>query len=303
MFSAGGAPTFRGVLAASIGLLLLTTASSAAGEGADTLARAQELIQSFEYDAALEQLDNVAYDSNTAAPQRVEALELMGVLHFNLNQQQRARQLFERLLNVDPGHELTDTSYPPRLLRYYSTIRDSFIPQVSVEIEVDAFQDPPGSGHLQIETTVAGSTEGVAEAVALVRNPGEGSYRRAQMSRDGEDFFAEIPLQDAENAVEFYVEVTAPSGHVLAHAGSADDPISVSADSTSGMSYNTEQNGRDGGDRGDDGGGAQGERRWYATWWFWTIVGVVVAGSVATAIVLTLPDEQQEGSLGTRSLP
>lgn len=304
MFSGGETPTTRGVLAAAVGLVLLATASSAYGEGADTLARARELIQSFEYDAAFEQLETVSDDTSATASQRVEALELMGVLHFNLNRRPRARQMFERLLNVDPSHELTDTSYPPRLLRFYTSIRERFIPQVSVDIEVDAFQDPPGSDTLLIEATVAGTTGGVAEVVALVRSRGDESFRRALMTREGDDFFAEIPLRNGVNELEYYVEAAAPSGYVLAHAGSADAPLSVSAEASAGVSYNTESEEGNRGEEGSDGAGAEGEqRRWYATWWFWTIVGVVVAGGVATAVVLTLPDEQQEGTLGTRSLP
>jgi hypothetical protein len=43
-------------------------------------------------------------------------------------------------------------------------------------------------------------------------------------------------------------------------------------------------------------------RPWYRTWWFWTAVGAVVLGGATAAVVLTLPEEQQSGSLGTGRL-
>lgn len=51
-----------------------------------------------------------------------------------------------------------------------------------------------------------------------------------------------------------------------------------------------------------------GRRPWYRTWWFWTVTGVVVAGAVTTALVLTLPGEAEpppQGSLapGVVQLP
>lgn len=44
--------------------------------------------------------------------------------------------------------------------------------------------------------------------------------------------------------------------------------------------------------------------KWYQTWWFWTVVGVVAAGGVTTAVVLgTLPDDRPSAGRGVAIIP
>jgi hypothetical protein len=289
------------------GLALLAAGVAARGEAAgaaDALAAGRRLVQSFEYDAALEQLEAVSASADATAAQRVEALELVGVMHFSLRREPRARQVFERLLSLDPGHDLTDTSYPPRLLAFYASVRESFMPQQTVEVEAVASQEPAGTGPVRIEARIGGAAEGVAQAVTLVRAVGGTSFRRALMTRDaggGLSFTADVPADQAEGGLEYYVEAQAPSGHALARAGTAEAPLRFEppAPSTTAPEVGPAVA------EGDDGEREQPRprRRWYRSWWFWTIVGVAVAGGTAAAVVLTLPPEQEEGTLGTWSLP
>jgi hypothetical protein len=305
----------RRALGFATGLVLLAAGGAAwaeTGSAAEALAQGRRLVQSFEYDAALEQLEGVVRDASATATERVDALELMGVMHFNLRREPRARQMFERLLNLDPGHELADTSYPPRLLAFYGSIRESFMPQQTVRVEAEARQDQPGSGPVRIAAQVAGEAGGVEQAVTLVRAPGQPSFRRALMSRTagaGVEFSAEVPATDAAGGLEYYVEVQAPSGYTLATAGAEASPLrfdvvaapppvpAVVSPANLGDQANQ-------GDQGGDGGESPHRRRWYRSWWFWTIVGVAVAGgAAATAVVVTLPPDQEQGTLGTWSIP
>jgi hypothetical protein len=297
-----GAPAQRCLTSALVGLALLAVGAAAAGEASEALARGRRLVLSFEYDAALEQLEAAVGDERATAAQRIEALELMGVLHFNLDRTARARQMFERLLAFDPGHELTDTSYPPRLIQFYAGVREAIMPQASVTVEARARQAPGGG--VAVEVSVGGTTGGVEQAVTLVRVGEETNYRRALMTRDGTTFPAEIPTPPDVAEVEYYVEVQAPSGYVLARAGSPDAPLTTALVETAstvggGPDTSTETEASTEQEEEID----RPRRRWYASWWFWTIVGVAVAGGAATAVVLTLPEEQEEGTLGTRSLP
>jgi hypothetical protein len=53
-------------------------------------------------------------------------------------------------------------------------------------------------------------------------------------------------------------------------------------------------------------GETQERRPWHRSWWFWTVVGVVTAGAVATAIAVPLSAEDPEpvdGSWGTITVP
>ena len=52
-----------------------------------------------------------------------------------------------------------------------------------------------------------------------------------------------------------------------------------------------------------DGGQGQHPSGITRKWWFWTIVGAVVAGTTIGIVVGTLPDEQPDGSLGSVQMP
>ena len=285
---------------------LLTVSSVAYGEASETLARGRNLVVSFEYEAALVELEAVVNDESATASQRIEALELMGVLQFNLHRTARARQMFERLLTLDPAHELTDTSYPPRLRQFYARISESFMPQISIDVEASARQDEV-SGEIRIDASASGSTGGVDQAVALVRSSSDESFRRALMTRDGNTFSAEVPVPSGTTQIEYYVEVQAPSGHVLGRAGSSDSPLTAQVVPTASATNDVVDQAQTDLDQerttGEEARPERHRRRWYASWWFWTIICVAVAGGAATAVVFTLPEQQEEGTLGTRSLP
>lgn len=269
-----------------------------AGGGTDAIARGRELVRSFEYDAAIVELESVLADETSTAPERIEALELMALLQMNLRRQARARELFERLLTLDPGHELTDPEIPPRAVDLFTKTRTGFVPSARTTVETRSAG--AAGGTVDIEADAGGSTGGVDRAVAYLRGPGETAYRRAPMTRRGLRFTASVPAPPG-GAVDYYVEVQAPSGHVLASAGSADSPLRVELSPAVGADPALAAGLDDAG--GEEASSGRARRRWYRSWWFWTIVGVAVAGGATTAVVLTRPEEQPRGSLGSLDLP
>jgi tetratricopeptide (TPR) repeat protein len=268
------------------------------GGGADAIARGRALVRSFEYDAALSELESVLANPTSTAPERIQALELMALLQMNLRRQAQAQELFERLLNLDPGHELTDPELPPRAEELFAKTRSGFV--ASARTTVEARADGTAGGSVDVEADAGGSTDGVERAVAYLRGPGESTYRRALMTRDGLSFAASVPAP-LTGALEYYVEVQAPSGYTLASAGSADAPLRAEL----APAPDVAEAPPDDSDEGETPRPSGERRRWYRSWWFWTIVGVAVAGgaATATAVVLTQPEEQPHGSLGSLDLP
>lgn len=145
------------------------------------------------------------------------------------------------------------------------------------------------------------------------------------MKRVGSRFTADIPAPAPGQALDYYVEVLAPSGYILVSAGSSEDPLQI-------QPYPVGQEPEDPRPRRvDPPVQAQVEqpvepedpaieldpeldpeieenpdpprRRFYKRWWFWTIIGLAVAGGTTTAVVLTVPDDDTGGTLGTLSLP
>ena len=271
-----------------------------AGGGTDALARGRALVRAFEYDAAMAELESVLSNSSATATQRIQALELMALLQMNLGRQAQATEIFERLLNLDPGHELTDPELPPRAQELFTKTRSSFVHSARTTVEAQA-AEAPSRDAVDIQASLGGSTDGVERVVTFIRGAGEPAYRRALMDRDGLGFTASVPAP-GQGALEYYVEAQAPSGHALATAGAPDEPLRVTVTAAAAGDGAPGE----GGD-GEDGDGEtppRERRRWYRSWWFWTIVGVAVAGgATATAVVLTRPEEQEQGSLGNLNLP
>lgn len=294
-------------------LVILTLSLNAYGEAANALANGRSLWRSFEYEDAIVQLQAVIADSQATAAQRLEALELMGVLHLTLNREAQAQEAFVRLLALDPGHNLTDPGYPPRVQQFFATARQSFIPQISLDIDPIVPSVMPTGGSITLSAMLSGSTDGVERAMVFIRTEGETNYRQALMQRNGLQFTANVPTPPEGRSLEYYFEVQAPSGHVLGRNGSASEPQMLESGAPSPVPPTVITPGMGDDDTetppgiidesGDVGGGDDVRRPFYRTWWFWTVMGVVVVGATATGLGVGLQNDLDPGSLGSIALP
>ena len=109
------------------------------------------------------------------------------------------------------------------------------------------------------------------------------------------EFHSRVPLSHGTEAytLSYYVEVLAPSGAALSTLGTAEAPLSLSVPEAIAIDPTviTERVVV----RETAAGGNVAEE-----WWFWTIIGVVVAGGVAGGLgwYFTAPQPVQPGSLG-----
>lgn len=287
--------TRRRAGAAIFAATVMCLASTAAAENASPLDGARRHMRAFEYGEAISVAESVAEDRSASAHLRIEALELCGAVRLLQRQEGQARETFEQLLALDPGHEITDLELPPAVRRFYAELKARFEPETSVELTVSAPAGVQGDGPVLLHATLAGETDGVEGATAMVRTAGEGEFHSVTMTCDGEACEAEIDAPWSGGGLEYYIEVVAPSGHVLATAGSESTPELIEATESASeqdrppVAVTTTE---------------RPSRRWYASWWFWTIVGVVVVGgATATAVVLTRPEPPPDGTLGTMQMP
>ena len=279
-------------------LSMLLCASVAHGEEAEdpsaALEQGRSLIRSFEYRGAVEQLEVVVSHEGATAAQRCEALELLGSAHFNRRRQAQARSAFERLLELDPGYQLTDPDIPPRVVRFFEQLSDAAESAGSTTVEAQAPDEVPREGVVAIEALAGGDTLGIERSVANVRTAVDEPYRTVEMTREGLEFSAEVDVPDITTGLEYYVELQAPSGHVLARAGTAEAPLQVAPGTLpppepAPVVVEAEE---------------PSGTEWYRSWWFWTIVGAVVVGGVTATVVLTLPEEEhQDGTWGSVQMP
>jgi len=291
----------RCVLAVAASIVSSLVAEPARAEIEDPLEPGRAAIRSFDYENAIEHLEQVAADASSTANQRVEALELIGAVSFNLGRRDACREVFQRLLQLDPGHELSEDAHNPRIHEFFSEVRGAFIPELDLEMMLHSPEEAP-PGPLRIEATLTGTLSGVEQVLLLSRAPGEGTYASTGMHPSEEGWNAELTI--GAEGLELYAEARAPSGRVLARAASAADPARVVSATASDtpvdepmieVEVTTESD--------DHAGDTENERpRWYRSWWFWTIVGTVVVTGGALAIGLTVPENREEASLGSFGL-
>src|SRR6478736_2939592 len=74
------------------------------------LERGKKLFEEQEYTAAIQTLAPVTRDARATRSQRLRALEVIALAEFIRNDKAAARATFERILDIDPGYQLRDTS-------------------------------------------------------------------------------------------------------------------------------------------------------------------------------------------------
>jgi hypothetical protein len=99
------------------------------------LGRAEELIRSARFDAALGEIDRLrprieAARDGVAARERVRLEVLAATAHIAFGDERAARESFARALAADPGFAPDARSTPPKLLRVYEEARSAEAPAV-----------------------------------------------------------------------------------------------------------------------------------------------------------------------------
>jgi hypothetical protein len=282
--------TFRVSCASlTLSLTVVCAAPPAAAEASDAIDRARELFRSFEYDEAVEVLEDVVTDPTGTAVSRVQAYELIGAIRVLQNRQEPAREAFSRLLALDPGHQIDDPDIPPRVTKLFRAVHDGGVEPAAPALDLRVPPDPPADERLDLEVVASGDAEGVATIVVFARRAASESFEPHEARREGDAYVVAVePLGEA--TLEVYVEARAPSGHVLARLATADEPRTIEAEAPRAEAPPEVVE--------------PATRPWYRRWWVWTIVGAVVAGGAVTGIVLgTRPEEHQDGTLGSVTMP
>lgn len=275
---------FRAITVAVSAFAVFLLATTARTEDSDAMSRGLEFVRAFEYDAAIAQFQSVVEDDNASAADRLHALERIAAVYLNTDRQDEARETFQRLIDASPGHELRERAFPPQVQRFFRSICSAYEPQPSARVDVRITDLE--NGLIRLEAVVLDGP-GVDRAVAYVRTSETMSYREISLDRNGNVHTDELQTPSAGEALEYYVELLAPSGQEITSEGSADEPLTFEPAPVTPVEPIVEP-----------------PRRFYRTWWFWTVIGVVVAAGTATAIVvpLTVQDEPPAGSLGTGRL-
>jgi hypothetical protein len=274
-----------GQAAAGLLALLLLGAAPAAGARAADRARLAEARQQYlaqEYEQVIRLLAPLVSSPTATISDKVEGYELMGLSYLILGENKSAREAFENLLGLDPGHVLRDPSGSPKLRRFFEAVKQSFVPgyqpRARVTLEHSAPAKATAGQAVELVAVVVQGTQEVAEVQLHWRRSGLLSYEAARMQRRGKDLSASfvLPTDPSGYRLEYYLEARDGSGQVLTRLGAPDRPLGLEVKGAAGPT------------RG---------RPVYKRWWFWTVIGAVVVGGAVTTGVLVSRETAPEGNL------
>lgn len=243
------------------------------------LVRGQKLYDDAEYAAAIQTLTPVTRDARATRAQRLRALELIALSQFIRNDQGAARATFERILDIDPGYQLRDTSGSPKIRTFFEELKRQIIPGYA-NADADLEHAAPTAGtagrSLEIETRATRGGERVFEIVVATRRRGELAYKIVTaLPRGGARWRARITPEPAQKpyVLEYYVEARDAGGAAIARIAAPDSPLDIALAA----------------------GGVEAKRAWYSRWY--VVAGVAVVAAGVTGLVVATSGGPDSGTL------
>ncbi len=245
------------------------------------LERGQKLYDDAEYAAAIQTLTPVTRDARATRAQRLRALELIALSQFIRNDEGAARATFERILDIDPGYQLRDTSGSPKIRAFFEELKKQIIPgyaNADADIEHAAPTAGTAGRSLEIEARATRGGERVFEIVVATRRRGELAYKIVTaLPRGDARWRARITPEPAQKpyVLEYYVEARDAGGAAIARIAAPDSPLDIAL-AAGGIESSS-------------------KRAWYSRWY--VVAGVAVVAAGVTGLVVATSGGPDSGTL------
>lgn len=301
-------------LLAAAGLLLFPLYVQAE----DHLAKARELFARMKYAQALWHVDQIVKSDKSGPEDLVQAYQTRGFCLLGLGKKKLAVGAFRNLLAIDPDFRL-DARVSPKFRPHFETARQ----RAARTRPIGMIHEQPPEGNkpagLELEVTLTGNPMRMVRSIRFHYETLDGStgQRARRVKRPG-SYSLRVPEDVEAPALSYWFEALNRYGAVLHRLGSRVEPFryppeeqpAAVADATGTSEDAAGEGAANPGDTTPDlnpplpappdtmataGLGEQDENEeerdgatpWYQTWWFWTGVGVVVAGATTGIIVAT----------------
>jgi hypothetical protein len=245
------------------------------------LARGQKLFDDQEYAGAIQTLAPVTRDVRATRAQRLRALELIALAEFIRNDRAAARATFERILDIDPGYQLRDTSGSPQLRAFFETLKSQLIPNYDPKAGADLEHAAPtaGSAGSPIEIHVSVTRGNVFDLYVATRRRGELTYATSALSPRGDNRWhtrLTPPPSARPYVLEYYVEARDAGGAPIARIANPDQPLEIAL-ASGGTSTSSSS------------------RPWYGRWYVYA--GAVGAAALLGGVIVATTRGPDPGSL------
>lgn len=246
--------------------------------------QAKRLYLDFQLDGVVPRLEFALASKGATLELKLEIYKLMAMTWLALDNGPPAEEALLKLLELKPDYELTGGG-SPKVRTAFTGAQKAFRLRQAVKLE----HQPPvaAAGHLSttVDVRAVAGLERVASITLHYRIQGSESYSQLPMATAGSsgDYSATVPnlfpgAAGGVSTVEYFIRARDAKGAALADVGSELTPLQMKVETVA--------------------AGAP----IYKSPWFWTGVGVAVAGGVATAFLLRQDARAPVGTLGVEKL-
>jgi hypothetical protein len=242
------------------------------------LERGKKLFEDQEYTGAIQALAPVTRDARATRAQRLKALEMIALAHYILRDEGAARATFERILDIDPGYQLQDTSGSPKIRTFFAQLKARIVPNYDPNAGADLEHAAPtaGTAGRSLEFEVRVTRGNVFDVVLATRRRGELSYRTSALAPRGDNRWRVRVTPDPSAkpyVLEYYLEARDAGGGQVARIAAPDQPLEIALAS-----------------------GGREAQPWYTRWY-------VIAGAAAFATSVTVIGVEANRGPGPGTLP
>lgn len=231
------------------------------------------LYNDLEYEASIDALQRALVRAENVPEQKILIFKYLALDSLVLERNEDAESAFRQLLAIQPEFEL-DATFSPDDRQFLEGVRLAWEaegrpgwrpegPDLS-PVELDHDLPAQATRAEPFEVTVFAQDPGnrANRVVLAYRASGGTSFTRVAAQPRGTGWFGVIPSDAVEPPViEYFFEALDAQGQVIANRGDPRAPLRVPVP-----------------------GGGEDEGGFWTEWWFWTVVGVGVAASVAIPV-------------------
>lgn len=266
-------------LAGTLTTLLLLVSAPAFAQVApknEALTKGQQQVDDGDFEDAVKTLEAGIGAPDLTDEQLAEMYRLLGLAHLYLNNEDRARDAFEKLLQARPDYELPKST-PPKIRTLYARIKDDIRKRRvrPVTLTVTGVPEQAPGNAVTVESRIDDMALG-AKAKLFYRRSGAQNYSSTDFIRDRTDRSLyratipafELPEEAAAYDLEYYVEVADAAQRRLAGRG---DPFTPQSFRVTAKAVVDE---------------AEKPKAWYQNPWVWVGIGAGAAAVTTGAVLL-----------------
>lgn len=229
-----------------------------------------------EYEKVLKDGFDFGKDRTHFIGDRIKALELSLVSALILKKIEEGEKILNYILQLDPGYIFPEDEYSPKIVKLYKSIREKIVLPEAENINKEIVKWLFLKGQLKIFISEKSELpDGATAIIVHYKIEGAEEWNDLIMEEKETEYIAvvdNLPI-DRKINIKLYIEMRAFSGVILGLIGSKENPLELSYTpplserkvvKVQKVEVKVEKKGE----------------RWYKSWWFWTMVGVVVASGM-----------------------